>query len=384
GGLAVSWRFPAGQPINGFKVERAPADGGVYEAISPLLDPATRDFTDVDPLPTNYYRVTVFDQYNRPLSSFSTLAQLEDETPPTVPAGLRGLILKDGRVIISWDANEEADLLGYRLWLSNQPEAEYRLATGAPIGENYFVGQTTLNTLSPKLYAKIVSLDYRHNTSEFSDFIELVRPDTLPPAPALLTDIRATSNSCTLQWAFSKSLDVAAHRLERRALAGTDTAWTTVATFAAPLTADFGAHTDTDLAKGRTYAYRMITEDLGGLKTTSKTMVGGIIDDFIRRGVERVSAAVDRREKTVNLRWGYTAERDNFTHFEIWRAKPEKAPVAIARVTPEVAASGKRKPVFSYVDTSPLRMNTTYVYHLKAVYADGAESALSAPVIVEF
>ncbi|MEM1358158.1 MAG: hypothetical protein AAGF89_08165, partial [Bacteroidota bacterium] len=250
GGFTIGWTFSETALINGFKVERARKNAGPYEAVSELLPPDTRNFEDPNPLRTNYYRVTVFDQYDRPLSSYPALAQPNDETPPAIPTGLRGIILKDGRVIISWDENEEEDLLGYRIWLSNQTKAEYSLATGAPIKENYFIGTTTLNTLSPKLYAKIVSLDYRHNTSDFSDYIELLRPDTIPPAPPLMKNVRANRDSLIVSWAFSRSLDLERQELQRRPKGGADEGWMTVSTFLPPVTANSGTHADTELEKG--------------------------------------------------------------------------------------------------------------------------------------
>jgi hypothetical protein len=384
GGFSIGWNFPESEAINGFKIERARKNAGPYEEISVLLGAEIRAFTDPAPMPSNYYKVTVFDQYDRTLSSYAVLAQPNDEEPPAVPSGLRGLILKDGRMIISWDDNPEEDLLGYRIWLSNQPDAEYSLATGAPIEENYFVGKTTLKTLSRKLYAKVLSLDFRHNTSDLSDYIELLRPDTIPPAPPLMKNVRANRDSLIVSWAFSRSIDVENQVLQRRPLGATDADWVTLTTFSPPLAATTGEHADTELARGDEFEYRMVATDFSGLQSTSKTMWGNIIDDFIRKQVEDVSASADRREKTINLRWNYDPEKDNLKYFEVWRALPGKNPISIARVTKPAVAKGRKKPAFRFVDEGPLKMNTTYRYHIKAIYADGGESSLSAAVEVRY
>ncbi|MEM9928577.1 MAG: hypothetical protein AAF840_02035, partial [Bacteroidota bacterium] len=384
GGFTIGWTFPETEPINGFKVERARKNAGPYAAISDLLTPDTRNFEDESPLRTNYYRVTVYDQYDRPLSSYAALAQPNDETPPAIPTGLRGIILKDGRVILSWDENEEEDLLGYRIWLSNQTKAEYSLATGAPIPVNYFIGNTTLNTLSPKLYAKIVSLDYRHNTSGFSDYIELARPDTIPPAPPLMKNVRANRDSLIVSWAFSQSLDLERQELQRRPKGGTDEAWRTINTYAPPLSSPISSHADTELEKGAKFEYRMVATDLSGLQSFSKTLEGNILEDFIRKKVEGIAATVDRRAKTVGLRWSYTPEDGDLQYFEVWRAVAGGKPVSVARVTSPAVAEGRKKPTFRYLDEGPLKMNTTYSYHIKAVYTNGAASPLSAPEIVNY
>ncbi|MEM9929444.1 MAG: hypothetical protein AAF840_06480, partial [Bacteroidota bacterium] len=207
-GFQIGWTFTEEFPAVRFRVERAAQDEGPYVDISGQLPSEQRSFVDHAPLMANYYRVIVTDRYGREKISFSALAQPNDTEPPAVPNGLRGLILTDGRVVLNWEANTERDLLGYRIFLSNQPNVEYSLATGAPIERTHFVGTTTLATLSPKLYARIVSLDLRHNTSEMSETVELLRPDTIPPTKPLFKDLRADEDGIQLKWAFSMSPDV--------------------------------------------------------------------------------------------------------------------------------------------------------------------------------
>lgn len=382
GGIIVSWAFASEQPINGFRVERAIRDEGPYEDISGLLPADERIFTDEAPLISNYYRVTVYDQYDRSLTSYSALGQPEDETPPAIPSGLRGIILKDGRVIISWDENTEPDLLGYRIWLSNQPEVEYTLATGAPIKENYFAGKTTLKTLTSKLYAKIVALDLRHNTSDFSDYIELTRPDTIPPTAPLLRNLVADQGQLALDWAYSMSLDVAQHTLQRRVLSGADTSWATIATFPAPLSGETDTYTDTDIPVGELYGYRLVATDGSGLSATSNVLKGNIIDDFIRKPIDKASATADRRAQAVDLRWEYVPEKDDFNRFEVYRSEADGPARSIAVVDPAAAAT--RRKGFQFQDAGPLKMNTRYVYRLRAIYADGGRSPLSPPVAVDY
>lgn len=384
-GFLISWTFPEEESINGFRVERATTDQGEYPSISPLLPASTRSYTDPEPLRTNYYRVTVFDQYNRPLSSYSALAQLDDDTPPAVPTGVRGIILNDGRVVLNWNENREEDLLGYRVWFSNQLGAEYSLATGAPIPNNYYIDSTTLNTLSPKFYAKVVSLDYRHNTSDFSEVVELIRPDTIPPAAPLMQRIESSRRQIMVYWAFSQSLDLDRHELQWRPLPtdSTEAEWEVLRTYDASRVRTLGDYRSFGLPKGKKYEYRVVAFDLGGRSTSSKTMVGNIVDDFIRQGIGFIRARADRRAKAVDLTWDYFPENDQFKYFEIWRAAEGERPLPIARV--EAAANGGQTTErFEYQDQYQLRMNTRYRYQLKAVYANGAASKLSIPVSVQY
>ena len=384
GGLSVNWSFPEGESINAFEVQRARKIGGPYTAVSGRLAAGERAFVDETPLSVNYYRVVVFDQYERILQSYPALAQPEDERAPEIPRGLSGLILQDGRIVLNWDENTEEDLLGYRIWFSNQRDAEYSLATGAPIAHNYYLGNTSLNTLSRKLYAKIVALDLRHNTSPLSDPIELIRPDTIPPAAPLMKEVRATYDSLTVKWAFSRSIDVAAQRLERRAVADADSSWTVITTYTPAQTGSQGSYRDVGLRKGEVFAYRLVAVDYTGLTSPSNTVEGAILDDFIRAPVTGVRATADRRAKSIELTWQYPAAPANLQGFEIWRSEAGHNPTSVGRLPLPSAPASSQRVTFRYTDAHTLRINTRYAYTIKAIFSDGAESSFSAPYTVQF
>lgn len=382
GGFDLGWTFPDEANVNNFQVFRSSSVRGKYEPVSELLPPDARNFRDENPLRANYYKVVVFDKYNRELSSFSILAQLDDTTPPVTPLNLRGIIMDDGQVIINWDANTEEDLLGYRIWLANQPSDEFKLATGEPLANNYWIGKTTLNTLTPNLYAKITALDTRHNPSPFSDYIELLRPDTIPPAPPLLKSIEATDESLDLYFATSRTPDIERHELFRRP-AG-DTSWQLIATYPFPAEREASQHRDTKLEAGVAHEYRLDAVDYTGLRGQSKVMVGEILDNHIGETVRKVRAEANRREGSVALSWTYTPDRDELQYFEIYRAKAGETPDVVGRLQPETLPQKDKKWSHAYTDSGPLRMNTDYDYQVRAVYADGALSRLSPAVTVNY
>ncbi|MEM1357163.1 MAG: hypothetical protein AAGF89_03145, partial [Bacteroidota bacterium] len=135
---------------------------------------------------------------------------------------------------------------------------------------------------------------------------------------------------------------------------------------------------------GAKFEYRMVATDLSGLQSISKVMEGNILEDFIRKKVEGITATVDRRAKTIGLRWSYTPEEGDLKYFEVWRGLEGDNPVSIARVTSPPVVEGRKKPTFRYLDEGPLKMNTNYQYQIKAVYVNGAASPLSAPEIVKY
>lgn len=386
GGFTISWLFtPSEAKIDRFEVSRASSVNGEYISISGPLAPDVFNFTDENPLRSNYYRVTVYDEYERNMYSYSAMAQPNDSTPPDIPVNLRGLILDDGQVIISWDENTEDDLLGYRLWWANQKEDEYTLMTGTPITNNFFVDQTVLNTLTPNMYIKIVALDYRHNTSDFSEAVVIARPDTIPPAAPLLTNISGYKDSLVVEWAMSRSADLKMHELYRRPLG--DTSWQLIKTYMNPENANINRYQETTTQAGDYFEYRLDAIDWTGLRSVSKTLQGARVDNFIRKPIQRLSATPDRREHHISLSWNYQPERDNFSYFEVYRSREGKPAQIIKTLSSEAAtviATRKGGFRYQYNDANALRMNTNYRYQIRAVYSDGGQSRLDEGVIVNY
>ncbi|WP_273446700.1 fibronectin type III domain-containing protein [Neolewinella agarilytica] len=382
GGFDISWTFPNDIPVNNFRVFRADNAVGIFEPLSDLLPGDARNFRDEAPMRVNYYQIAVYDQYNRELRSFVIMAQPNDTTPPETPVNLRGIITDDGKVILNWDANTEEDLLGYRIWLANTPQEEFKLATSTPLVNDYYIGETTLNTLTSSLYAKITALDIRHNPSPFTEYIEILRPDTIAPAAPLLKEVTSTTEHLDLYFATSRTPDIEQHELFRRP-AG-DTVWQLIRTLPFPDEKEADHYRDTDLAPGLTHEYRLDAIDRSGLRASSDVLQGKVIDDFIRQQVKKVKATPDRREHTILLDWTYAPEDDKFLHFEIFRNVPGKNPDIIALHQPPTAPSSGKKAAYQFTDPGPLKMDTDYEYRVRAVYSDGGLSRLSPAVSVNY
>lgn len=382
GGFDISWTFPEDIPVNNFRVFRAKDALGTFEPLSGLLPADARNFRDEAPMRVNYYQIAVYDQYNRELRSFVIMAQPNDTTPPETPVNLRGIITDDGKVILNWDANTEEDLLGYRIWLANQPQEEFKLATDRPLVNDYYIGETTLNTLTSSLYAKITALDVRHNPSPFSEYIEILRPDTIAPAAPLLKGLENTTAHIDVYFATSRTPDIEQHELYRRPSG--DTSWQLIRTLPYPAEKEASHHRDSGLKPGIMHEYRLDAVDRSGLRASSDVLRGKVIDDFIRRPVGKVKASPDRRAFSIDLNWKYSPENDDLIGFEIFRNKAGKTPDIVAMMSVEAAVITNKKQDFLFTDTGPLKMDTTYEYRVRAVYADGGLSRQSSAVTVNF
>jgi hypothetical protein len=395
GGLILEWRVQGAlTQVQSLEVLRAKKALGPYAPISVSLPAATTSFTDPQPLATNYYKVLATDRYGRTEESYSALGMPIDSIPPAAPENVRGVILKDGRVVLTWDENTEPDLSGYRVYLSNKADQEFSLVSPRSEPGNYYVGQTTLNTLSRQLYAKVVAQDFHQNNSEFSQFATLERPDTIPPTTPLFTAVVADSNGVTLAWAASESVDLDRHALYQREL-GTE-AWTLVRDFPYP---KFGSQKEflvEGLEPDQEMEFRLDAVDRAGLMAPSEVVSSVRIGSPLRRSVDKVIATADRREKAVNLRWNYRADRGTLDYFLIYRSP---VPMANDTVVPlpenigrlfatdgaddQTSRRKKSDPAYLYRDPTP-KMNAAYRYYVRAMYEDGAMSRLSPAAEVNY
>lgn len=90
----------------------------------------------------------------------------EDVFPPAAPAGLTAVSGPDF-ISLSWDANSEKDLAGYRVWRRVQGQTDYQELTSAPVKETTFQD----NTAAPgrRYEYAVTAEDLGGNRSAFSE-----------------------------------------------------------------------------------------------------------------------------------------------------------------------------------------------------------------------
>ena len=73
-----------------------------------------------------------------------------------------------------------------------------------------------LKTLTYDIYYKVMALDNNFNSSEFSQTVKLIKPDTIPPVPALFVKIHQPKEKVEIVWHNSSSEDLARIELYRQ------------------------------------------------------------------------------------------------------------------------------------------------------------------------
>lgn len=378
--FGISWRYNVeDEPlILGFRIYRSNKVDGQYELLNPdeLMAPNLRFFVDQAPLPTNYYKVVGIDGYDREVASFPALAQMVDEVPPAAPMHVRGQIMDDGTMIMTWDENSEPDMLGYRVWMSNDSTDEFTQMTNRVHPRNVYLDSTNLNTLSRHVFIKVAAYDYRQNMSPMSSIAMLTRPDTIPPSAPVIRSIAFENALVQLEWVGSSSSDLAKHELWHRADTGT---WEMVMELDAE--EEYLQLSEFMAGAGNYYQIRAIDE--AGLSAQSDEVNLYIESDLEIPSPWNVRAEADRRDKQVHVQWEYTPGTD-VHHFVILRGEGS-TDVSTYELVPasQIKIEHRRKAIFRYVDHQP-KMNTAYRYAVRAVLTNEMQSPISSTTQIAY
>lgn len=354
--VELEWYFPDSleSSVFGFRVYSQSGPNQRLHKIFEGTDSRQRHFTDLMPGMTNYYKVSAYNSDVERLSPYVTYVGLIDSFPPAPPVALHGEIDTTGIATISWRANTESDLNGYRVYTSNLPNTEFALLSNSIIKDTVFYTSVNLNTLTRKVYYQVRAIDVRDNLSEPSETLVLTRPDTIPPASPVLRPITAVSGGFPkLVWVASNSSDVAAHAVMRKALA--DSAYTDVKTVPQGTISEWS---DSTLTTTGIYVYQVVAVDESGNRSEPSEP-----QRFVFDFVEHIALTVKHDAGQVRLQW--TPSVKNVANYVVFRATDDE---------PLKPYDNVGQCSYTDAQTTP---SHKYRYAVKAVYTDGGESILS-------
>jgi fibronectin type 3 domain-containing protein len=326
------------------------------------LPPSTRSWTDenADPSTSNYYVVAAVDTAGNGNVSMIAYGMIIDSIPPAPPVNLEGFIDTSGIVHISWSLGKEADLAGYMVYFANDPSHVFSSTTKAPFRDTVFTDTIQLKTLTKKIYYRIKAVDVTYNYSDFSDILELKRPDVVPPTSPVISGYKVTDTGIQLEWIPSMSNDVDHHILSRRV---DDGQWTDYRSF--PVSSGEHSFTDTSVVAGSDYSYRLQAVDESGLSSNlSMEFTLKFTGNPVMVAVSNVFASITQDQRSILVNWNYPVE-GNY-RYVVYRAVNGGNFQTVASVEP---------PVNSYTDKR-IRKGSVYEYQVRAFYHDGKKSAL--------
>lgn len=357
-------------------------DGPFTLMANGTLGNTARSFEDASPLSSNYYQVVAIHQDNYEMSAVPALGQIADETPPGVPAGLKGSISNGGTVDLSWTVNADLDVRGYRVFKSNSANGTFSEVSQGVIAGATFSHRIEMQTLSKSIFYRVSAVDFHENESAMGIVLELKRPDVVPPAEPVVIKIQPSNAGISIEWQPSSSEDVVKHVIERKPSAGS--AWESAWVQNGPLSS---AQTwqDTNLATVAEWDYRVIAYDEAGLYSSSKP-VKGKSTAVKRPGPSNGKAEISTSDNqlAVKLRWEYP-ENIKPMDMLIYRAKGNSSltlySVLPLEENPPVSTLAGQQALYVYKDKE-VKPGSDYKYQIVMRFSDGVRSAATPEIPV--
>lgn len=361
--VVIRWSMPliTGETqLQTMCVLRSDRVNGTYVAVASVAGNA---YTDTSAKFTNYYMLGAVSAEGDTAFSFPFLAQLQDNTPPPAPGRISGVIDTNGIVKLTWNSVSDENLKGYRVFRCNTLREEFVEVTDSVIPATAFTDSVTMHTLTREVYYSVRSVDHVWNNSDFSEPTMLRRPDRIAPVTPLVKSIYHTDSTVVLHWINSSSTDVATKRLVRKS------------SFATEVLKEFSGgdtislFTDPTAQPGTVYSYALVVSDSSGNQSVLNFPVLNF-SPHVRPALQNFSAVPDFEKRTVTLKWSLPSQPVD--RVILYKGKEGEA------IRSFKTLSGTTN---VYIDNQ-LYPGNIYLYKVKAVMKDGAETKLTEVKVV--
>lgn len=361
--VLLKWEFAeeGNQYIKGFELNRSGKVDGEYKTVVNNVPPTARKVRYDNLAPTSYFTITAIGKQGSNTRSYPVLVQPIDSIPPAKPTELKGKVDSLGVVTLSWKANTEVDMLGYRVFRGNNKNEEYSQITVSPHSATTYYDSVSVRNLNDKVFYKIVAVDQRYNMSEYSDVLKLDKPDYNPPSPPLITSYKVHKNKMLLKWANSSSSDVVKHEVFRRIKDSLQ--WNLVGTVPRDsLSIDYTNWEDSNIEGSKTYQYLVKAVDDSNLVSQNIKSITIEVPTFeLLTGVKGFGSYVDKTNAFIELYWRVVDE-NKVAELLVYKAvKGEKA--SLLRSVPSV--------IKRIVDED-VKPNNIYTYIIRPVFINGS------------
>ncbi len=393
-----------------------------------LLDVTQRKFEDTDSMGTAYYFLEAIDIHGFSHLSTEYFVQMIDSIPPDPPQNILGKFVDSRNLSITWDKNNEKDMYGYDVLLSNTRNGLYVKQNKNILKPTHFSVKFHDQIVTDSIFVVVIAQDLYFNKSSFSDTIELARPDIWPPANPVIQFAYPTPQGVAIGWQYSLDEDVAKHKLQRRLKK--DYQWMDLCIISKENEAIFGQNKvvlsdykanfiDSFKLENTEYYYRIIALDQAGNMATSKKIevvpfsaYDDVISDFhvdiIRDRIPPSTRVIDELEKLnsphiaeqisaltktdikMALAWKCSLTK-KLTGFVIFRAIAGEAGFTAIKEISIAQALGKSSNVvidaliekedenYGFVDEN-LMTGRQYSYYVVGKYKNGKETRRSAVI----
>ncbi len=362
----VLWANSTSANVKGYEIHVGRSVDQPFKKVSGLINsPSNEGFVYETKAPGSYFVKVVTVAANGSTSeSYAYGVEMNDLQGPEIPQGIKAEA-KSGKITISWKANKESDLLGYRVFrtIASQPDKPAAQITPDEIKGTSFTDNLNKRYKNEFFYT-VVAVDTSLNISKESERVGAIMPDVIPPIPPFIKDIKVSETSVQLTWLPGTDEDLKFYQLFRSL--EKDGAWKKVG---GELNATATNYTDKKLTTGQQYYYRLQAFDQTG-NASEFSEIYAAKPWAVAKNAELSSFELkyDKKSKGVKLSWKPTNTK-NIKGAIVMRSNGFKKP---SPASPMITGN-------SYLDTK-VSQDQNYQYSVKVYYENGevATSALKA------
>ena len=367
--VLVDWKAANAGSATGVNVYRGASVTGDAERLTrtPALVADGRFRDDTAQPGTMYYYSIAFVDAQGIESERSTArpVRIEDKQPPAKPAGLAVEHDDTGAVQLAWQPGEEPDIRGYDVYRKSDT-GDFSKITLQLVAADTPAFSDTEHLESGTYHYAVSAVDISMNESALSDSVELIIPDTEPPAAPQSITIVSGNGIAAVSWPPALGRDTAGYRLYRAQ--NESGPYEGIA----DIPADTGrTYEDEDVESGKTYYYQLATVDESGNESAPCAPAAVVVRDTAPPAAPR-DVTAQATESGIEIKWRTSGETD-IAGFRLMRCETETGAYDVVENTDTLTAEETR---FMDEDAAPGKQ---YWYRIQAVDTSGNRGPRSEP-----
>lgn len=300
--ITLSWNVSKDDDILGYEVYRRTTHTEFVKLNEAYISANEPNFVDKTETPGVYtYEVFALDQSGNKSRGSETIAETKDKIAPLTPTDFTA-VAEEGAIVLSWNDNAPADLLGYQIYRSSNKVRDDKFSL---LNADVHKGRTFKDELPKK--AKngfryyLISLDTNMNKSAPTEILVAHLPDVTAPQAPFIESIQTNGPEVTVNWRSGGDADIQFYTL-LRTKAG-NTLWDTIGNFKAEVLSA------RDLPDVGEWNYSVIAVDSAGNKSESSVAMSTELKDMSAApAISKVMVQVDSATSTIQIKVSWEAE----------------------------------------------------------------------------
>jgi uncharacterized protein len=296
--ITIKWNRPFDKDLSGYYITYSKKSNGTDSLLTKeILKPTTTEYSFKKPpdFKFAYFRIMAMDTAKNYSFSNTSYVFVVDNTPPTPPVGLKGVINDKGIVTLHWDVDSTDAIMGYKVFFANQEDHVFTALSNIIDRDNY-VDTAQLKTLTEYIFYKVVAVDQNYNHSKFSQVLKLKRPLKNKPSEPVILDYKVTYNKVQFNWSPVSESGVINYQVARRK-AG-ERKWNTLTTTTNT------SYNDTTATENTEWEYSVVAINENKLQSTNAFALA--VKTGIKRKIDKIKiikTLAENDKKITVLQW---------------------------------------------------------------------------------